>query len=120
MAKITDECKGLAYVSGSKSVRFYQCRFSLEYKKPTQILTNGDMHDLDGKRCNHGVGAHRTLRDKDGLGGWNTTAQAWYPSDLCHALAQAYLKSYMARAFPDGVVGLKGSAHAPTPLQQRR
>ena len=116
----TDECKDLAESSGSKSVKFDQCKFGLDYKKPTQILSNGDLHDLDGKKCDHGVGAHRTLRDKDGLGGWNTTAQAWYPSDLCSALAQAYLKSYMARAYPDGVVGLKGSARAPIPLQQRQ
>ena len=29
----TDECKDLADVSGSKSVKFDQCKFGLEYKK---------------------------------------------------------------------------------------
>ena len=101
----TEEARVLRNVSGAKDFVFDQCMFGLEYRKATQILSNADLSSL-AKLCNHGVGAHRTLRGKNGVGGWNTTSQAWYPSDLCQALAQALLSLFVSCAGNAGAVGL--------------
>ena len=80
----------------AKDYVFDQCRFGLEYRKATQIVSNANLRSLM-KLCNHGPGAHKTLKGLDQHGNWNTTCQAWYPSDLCKALAVLYLAEVVQR-----------------------
>ena len=42
---VTSEVNRLRDVSGSKDFVFDQCMFTLDYKKPTQVLSNADLKD---------------------------------------------------------------------------
>ena len=97
----TREADWLRRQSGAQDYVFDQCMFDLEYKKPTQILSNADLSKLQ-LTCCHGHGAHYGLRGRDNSGQWETKSQAWYPSALCKALARAYMHVFIKQAMARG------------------
>ena len=75
---------------GAHDYVFDQCQYGLAYKKATQLLTDTEMTTMSN-RCTHPPGHHTAMKGKD-LGVFKTTKQSQYPSELCQALAPAYLQ----------------------------
>eukprot|EP00969_Alexandrium_andersonii_P209789 9267385-Alexandrium_andersonii.AAC.1 len=74
----------LSLLQGVHVVNFDQCQHGAQTVKPTRLIFFGvDFSSLSAE-CQHGFGAYRVLRGKDGGGGYRTkAAAAAHPRELC-------------------------------------
>ena len=75
---------------GAHDYVFDQCQYGLTCMKPTQLLLDTVINTMSNQ-CAHPRGYHTTKKGKD-ASGFKTKQQSLYPSELCQALAAAYLQ----------------------------
>ena len=84
MQRLREHCAG-------RDVHFDQCGFGLEYKKPTQVVTNAaNLHQLR-RFCQHIKGEHEALRGRTPSGEFRSKTQSRYPVALCQELSKVFL-----------------------------
>eukprot|EP00969_Alexandrium_andersonii_P292879 12944013-Alexandrium_andersonii.AAC.1 len=66
---------------GVRVVNFDQRQHGARTAKPTRLIYFGVDFSSLSARCQHGFGAHRVLRGRDGGGGFRTKAAAAYPRE---------------------------------------
>ena len=87
----TSEAEEVRRKTSAEDVVFHQCRFGLEFVKPTQVMSNVPAMKKLALLCDHPRGAHQEMKGQLPDGTYVTAAQSRYPSELCEALARAYL-----------------------------
>ena len=101
-------------------VSFDQCRKGAPTVKATTLATNslGVARRFNGRRCDHGRGAHRSLQGKDpATGHFCTRASQTYPSEMCRDLAVSLVEDFVAAkkagtAPPGGPLDWEALPHA--------
>eukprot|EP00969_Alexandrium_andersonii_P238078 10508705-Alexandrium_andersonii.AAC.1 len=71
----------LSLMPGVRVINFDQCQHGAPSVKPTRLIYFGVDFPSLSARCQHGFGARRVLRGRDGGGGFRTKAAAAYPRE---------------------------------------